>query len=292
MTRTKRWKSALQSARWRASTTSASCAACARSARRTTRASGGGAGRRRQQPAPGRDLAAHHGVLFLDELPEFDRGACWKCCASRSNPAAITISRAARQREFPARFQLVAAMNPCPCGYLGSGFRRCRCTPDQVQRYRERHLRAAARPHRPAGRGRAPGRGAVRRGRGSARGIERRGARARDRRARTPAAGARAPATAARGTGAGARGATCARGPVAAGRRDTQAGDCRRAPITACCAWRAASRTWRTRTRSPRRTWPRHWGTGSGKPPARRHEPPVAHPRYSPGAFGCEALVR
>jgi magnesium chelatase family protein len=76
-------------------------------------------------------------VLFLDELPEFDRKVL-EVLREPLETGHITISRAARQAEFPARFQLVAAMNPCPCGYLGHHNGKCRCTPDQVARYRGR----------------------------------------------------------------------------------------------------------------------------------------------------------
>jgi magnesium chelatase family protein len=89
------------------------------------------------QPKPGEVSLAHHGVLFLDELPEFDRRVL-EVLREPLESGAITISRAARQAEFPARFQLVAAMNPCPCGYLGDSGGRCRCTSEQVARYRAR----------------------------------------------------------------------------------------------------------------------------------------------------------
>lgn len=85
-------------------------------------------------PRPGEISLAHHGILFLDELPEFPRSAL-EALREPLESGLIRISRAARQTEFPARFQLVAAMNPCPCGYLGSSVRACRCTPDQVARY-------------------------------------------------------------------------------------------------------------------------------------------------------------
>ncbi|MBA4254098.1 MAG: hypothetical protein C0441_09235, partial [Comamonadaceae bacterium] len=85
-------------------------------------------------PRPGEISLAHHGVLFLDELPEFPRAAL-EALREPLESGQIRISRAARQTDFPARFQLVAAMNPCPCGYLGASHRACRCTPDQVQRY-------------------------------------------------------------------------------------------------------------------------------------------------------------
>ncbi|MCX7893766.1 MAG: YifB family Mg chelatase-like AAA ATPase [Burkholderiales bacterium] len=86
-------------------------------------------------PRPGEISLAHHGVLFLDELPEFDRRVL-EVLREPLESGRVAISRAARQAEFPARFQLVAAMNPCPCGYLGHYSGRCRCTPDQVARYR------------------------------------------------------------------------------------------------------------------------------------------------------------
>jgi len=89
-------------------------------------------------PKPGEVSLAHHGCLFLDELPEFERKVL-EVLREPLESGRITISRAARQAEFPARFQLVAAMNPCPCGYLGdSGGRVCRCTQEQVARYRNR----------------------------------------------------------------------------------------------------------------------------------------------------------
>ncbi len=89
------------------------------------------------QPRPGEVSLAHHGVLFLDELPEFDRRVL-ETLRQPIESGVITISRAARQADFPARFQLVAAMNPCPCGFAGESDGRCRCTPDQVHRYRAR----------------------------------------------------------------------------------------------------------------------------------------------------------
>ncbi len=88
-------------------------------------------------PRPGEISLAHHGVLFLDELPEFPRQAL-EMLREPLESGRITISRAARQADFPARFQLVAAMNPCPCGWLGHPSGKCRCTPDQVARYRGR----------------------------------------------------------------------------------------------------------------------------------------------------------
>jgi magnesium chelatase family protein len=88
-------------------------------------------------PRPGEISLAHHGVLFLDELPEWDRRVL-EVLREPLEAGRIHISRAARQASFPARFQFVAAMNPCPCGYLGHATGRCRCTPDQIARYRGR----------------------------------------------------------------------------------------------------------------------------------------------------------
>jgi magnesium chelatase family protein len=88
-------------------------------------------------PRPGEISLAQHGVLFLDELPEFPKAAL-EALREPLETGRILISRAARQAEFPARFQLIAAMNPCPCGHLGNPLRACRCTPDQVARYQGR----------------------------------------------------------------------------------------------------------------------------------------------------------
>jgi magnesium chelatase family protein len=86
-------------------------------------------------PRSGEISMALHGVLFLDELPEYDRRVL-EALREPLDSGHITVSRAARQADFPARFQLVGAMNPCPCGHLGDA--RCRCTPDQISRYRSR----------------------------------------------------------------------------------------------------------------------------------------------------------
>ncbi|MEQ1837162.1 MAG: YifB family Mg chelatase-like AAA ATPase [Candidatus Nitrotoga sp.] len=86
-------------------------------------------------PRPGEISIAMHGVLFLDELPEFDRHVL-EVLREPLESGRITISRAARRADFRAQFQLVAAMNPCPCGYLGHYNGKCHCTPDQVARYR------------------------------------------------------------------------------------------------------------------------------------------------------------
>jgi magnesium chelatase family protein len=91
-------------------------------------------------PRPGEISLAHGGLLFLDEIPEFPRAAL-EALREPLETGRITISRAARQATFPARFQLVAAMNPCPCGWLGapaSVGHACRCTPEGVQRYQGR----------------------------------------------------------------------------------------------------------------------------------------------------------
>jgi magnesium chelatase family protein len=88
-------------------------------------------------PKPGEISLAHNGILFLDELPEFDKRVL-EVLREPLESGTILISRAARQTEFPARFQLVAAMNPCPCGYLSDPKGRCRCTQEQVSRYRAR----------------------------------------------------------------------------------------------------------------------------------------------------------
>ena len=86
-------------------------------------------------PKPGEISLAHHGALFLDELPEFDRKVL-EVLREPLETGHITISRASRQADFPAKFQLIAAMNPCPCGYQGDPSGRCHCTEEQVARYR------------------------------------------------------------------------------------------------------------------------------------------------------------
>jgi len=86
---------------------------------------------------PGEISLAHHGVLFLDELPEFARPAL-EALREPLECGTISIARAAQTALFPAQFQLVAAMNPCPCGFDGDPQKECRCTPGQVQRYRQR----------------------------------------------------------------------------------------------------------------------------------------------------------
>ncbi|AHG64263.1 YifB family Mg chelatase-like AAA ATPase [Advenella mimigardefordensis] len=88
-------------------------------------------------PRPGQISLAHHGVLFLDELPEFQRHVL-EALREPMETGEIHIARANRSVSYPCRFQLVAAMNPCPCGYLGSTHQTCRCTPEQIERYRAR----------------------------------------------------------------------------------------------------------------------------------------------------------
>lgn len=89
------------------------------------------------RPKPGEITLANKGVLFLDELPEFDRTVL-EVLRQPLEAKQITISRANSQMTFPANFQLVAAMNPCPCGYDGDGSARCRCRPEQIKRYQDK----------------------------------------------------------------------------------------------------------------------------------------------------------
>ena len=88
-------------------------------------------------PMPGEVSLSHHGVLFLDELPEFHRNVL-EVMRQPLEDGVVTISRAAASLTFPCRFMLVAAMNPCPCGYYGDTKRECRCSPPQIQRYRSK----------------------------------------------------------------------------------------------------------------------------------------------------------
>ena len=88
-------------------------------------------------PRPGEISLAHRGVLFLDELPEFSRHAL-ESLREPLETGVVSIARSARSVMYPARFQLVAAMNPCPCGWLGHGTRSCRCTPERIEHYRSR----------------------------------------------------------------------------------------------------------------------------------------------------------
>ena len=122
-------------------------------------------------PGPGEMTLSHNGVLFLDELPEFKRNVL-ELLRQPLEDGKVTIVRAAGAVTFPARFMLVGAMNPCPCGHLGDPGPRVSACPRAVERYRWRHQRAAARPFRYArggpgggipGDGRDRGRGALRR---------------------------------------------------------------------------------------------------------------------------------
>lgn len=88
-------------------------------------------------PRPGEVSLAHNGVLFLDELLEFDRRAL-EVLRQPLEDGAVTIARVAGSARFPARFQLIAALNPCPCGHRGNPYRECRCTPQQAARYQQR----------------------------------------------------------------------------------------------------------------------------------------------------------
>ena len=88
-------------------------------------------------PKPGEVSLAHNGVLFLDELPEFKKNVL-EMLRQTLEDGAFTISRAASTLTYPSDFMLVAAMNPCPCGYLGDSKRACHCAPEQIQRYRAR----------------------------------------------------------------------------------------------------------------------------------------------------------
>lgn len=87
------------------------------------------------RPRPGEISLAHHGVLFLDELPEFERRAL-EALREPLETGTISIARASGSTVFPADFQLIAAMNPCPCGWLGHASRPCNCTPERIDRYR------------------------------------------------------------------------------------------------------------------------------------------------------------
>ncbi len=90
-----------------------------------------------QTPTPGEISLSHHGVLFLDELPEFQRGSL-EVLRQPLEEGRVTISRALASTTFPANFILVAAMNPCPCGFLGDPKKPCKCSPMQVERYMAR----------------------------------------------------------------------------------------------------------------------------------------------------------
>ena len=99
-------------------------------------------------PRPGEISLAHNGVLFLDEMPEFDRRVL-EVLRQPLEEGRVTIARAARTAMFPARFVLVAAMNPCPCGFLGDDRRACRCTANANRDVSRSHFRSATRPSGP-----------------------------------------------------------------------------------------------------------------------------------------------
>ncbi len=96
-------------------------------------------------PRPGEVSLAHNGVLFLDELPEF-RKHVLEVLRQPMEDGHVTISRAQASVLYPSRFMLAAAMNPCPCGFLGDGLNRCQCSEQQIQRYRVKNFRTPARP--------------------------------------------------------------------------------------------------------------------------------------------------
>ena len=133
---TRRWRSR-RFTRWRGNSSPAAASlASGRFARPITRC--------RTLPSPvaaraaaGEISLAHHGVLFLDELPEFNRRSI-EVLRQPIEEGHVLISRASGSMTFPARFMLVAAMNPCPCGYLEDTHRECRCTPVQIQQYQQR----------------------------------------------------------------------------------------------------------------------------------------------------------
>ncbi len=119
--------------------------------------------------SPGEITRAHHGVLFLDELAEFDRDVL-EALRQPLEEGRVVIARAGRVMTFPARFQLVAAMNPCPCGFAGSEPEdRCRCMAGECRPLQPASVRTAARSHRPVGVDAARARGGARRRRSSRR---------------------------------------------------------------------------------------------------------------------------
>ncbi len=226
----------------------------------------GGADRRRPARAPGEVSLAHRGVLFLDELPEFPRPAL-EALRQPVETGRTTVARAAAHVTYPARFQLVAAMNPCRCGHLGDAARECGSAP----RCGEDYLRAASagplldridltsqvQPVRAAELSRAPPAEPI------AAGRRPRGARAR---VQPPLAGAgvRTNAEADGDARSLASPRTAARWPS---RRPSSCG-CRRAASPACCGSRAPSPTWPVRRRCGGSTWPRRWRSGIVSPAA------------------------
>ena len=110
------------------------CWPCGRSVRRTIRSATPGLVGGGSTPAPGEISLSHNGVLFLDELPEFNRRTL-EVLRQPLEDGTVTISRALNSTTFPANFMLIAALNPCPCGYRGDPRRNCHCTPPQIERY-------------------------------------------------------------------------------------------------------------------------------------------------------------
>ena len=212
-------------------------------------------------PRPGEVSLAHHGVLFLDELPEFPRAAL-EALREPLETGRIVVSRAARQAEFPARFQLVAAMNPCPCGQLGNPARRLPLHAGCGAALPGADQRAVARPHRPAGRG-AGGRRRAARRRARRRGEQRRSrervAAARAHRRRPPGGEQRASSPARRSTRTAALDAAALALP-AGGDDPARLVGAELSPRAACRPHDRRSR--RPRGRSPPPTWPRRSSTG------------------------------
>ncbi len=103
-------------------------------------------------PRPGEISLAHRGILFLDELPEFQRNAL-EALRQPLESGVVHLARAKQSVTFPARFILVAAMNPCPCGFYGDTERECKCSAYEIIKIPEENFRAAARPHRPPDKG-------------------------------------------------------------------------------------------------------------------------------------------
>lgn len=186
------------------------------------------------RPRPGEISLAHHGVLFLDELPEFDRRVL-EVLREPLESGIVSIARAAHHCVFPARFQLVAAMNPCPCGHLGDRSERCHCTSEASAALPQSHLRGLARPYRHADRGAASAAWRFSLGTSTRQAGKRAGARARGARPGPAAASQRLPQSIPGGEGC--------RAPLsAAARRSAPAGNGHRAPAAfgACSASGAA----------------------------------------------------
>ncbi|SIP93591.1 magnesium chelatase family protein [Aquipseudomonas alcaligenes] len=204
------------------------------------------------RPQPGEISLAHHGILFLDELPEFDRKVL-EVLREPLESGHIVIARARDKVRFPARFQLVAAMNPCPCGYLGDPGGRCRCTPEQIQRYRAKlsgplldridlHLTVARESTSLLASSQA--------GENSAQVAASASSRARA--APMPSSTCRACSSI----------AACPKPTGCGWNRPANASTCRCGRPIACSRWRAPWPTWKAPARSAARTWPRPCSTG------------------------------